>query len=55
MRLGPATVAYTTGRTELNLYPKILHKILEKIGNNLEIDKVNQFLTGKTVFKVLLF
>ncbi len=28
---------------------------MEKIGNNPEIDKVNQFLTGKTVFKVLLF
>ena len=30
-------------------------EILEKIGNDLEVDKVNQFLTGKTIFKVLLF
>jgi len=36
----------------LNLIPD---KILEKIGNDLEVDKVNQFLTGKTVFKALLF
>ena len=41
--------------TELNLYPKILHKILEKIENYIEIDKVNQFLTGKTAFSVMKY
>ena len=52
---GPRQGPLSQSCTEFNFQPKILHKILEKIGNNLEIDKVNQFLTGKTVFKVLLF
>jgi hypothetical protein len=30
-------------------------EVLEKIGNDMKVDKVNQFLTGKTIFKVLLF
>lgn len=30
-------------------------EILKKIGNDLEVDKANQHLTGKTIFKVLLF
>lgn len=30
-------------------------EILTKMGNDLEVDKVNQSLTGKTIFKVLLF
>lgn len=30
-------------------------EILTKIGNDLEVNKVNQSLTGKTIFKVLLF